>query len=189
MTRLPLCQARTRADRRLQHVVVETKHHLRNPIVVVREPQVTYGFFSQIMSYILSMLICVDIILLDNLLQYFMLIAMIDLYRTCDSTAVLICKSLVMFMSYSWIKVKLKVLIFPTIQKPYYRYFSFMPGFVDTLKPARGLSRILCNISVFLSSRTEHHRFHSDSPASQLTEHVQSTIEAIARLAQPPKLH
>jgi hypothetical protein len=27
------------------------------------------------------------------------------------------------------------VLIFPTIQKPYCRHFSFMAGFVDALKP------------------------------------------------------
>jgi hypothetical protein len=30
---------------------------------------------------------------------------------------------------------KLKVLIFPTIQKPYCRHFSFMAGFVDALRP------------------------------------------------------
>jgi hypothetical protein len=40
-----------------------------------------------------------------------------------------------MFMIYPWIKIKLKVLIFPTIQKPYYRHFSFMTGFVDALRP------------------------------------------------------
>jgi hypothetical protein len=34
------------------------------------------------------------------------------------------------------IKIKLKVLIFSTIQKPYYRHFSFIAGFVDALKPA-----------------------------------------------------
>jgi hypothetical protein len=42
------------------------------------------------MSYILNMLICVGIILLDNLLQCLLFIAMIDLSRTCDSTASLI---------------------------------------------------------------------------------------------------
>jgi hypothetical protein len=60
---------------------------------------------------------------------------MIDLSRTCDSSAILICNALVMFMIYPWIKIKLKVLIFSTIQKPYFRYFSFMAGFVDALKP------------------------------------------------------
>jgi hypothetical protein len=39
-----------------------------------------------------------------------------------------------MFMIYPWIKIKLKVLIFPTIQKPYYRHFSFMAGFIDALR-------------------------------------------------------
>jgi hypothetical protein len=61
---------------------------------------------------------------------------MIDLSRTCDSTATLICIALVMFMFYSWIKIKLKPLVFPTIKKPYCRHFSFIAGFVDALKPA-----------------------------------------------------
>jgi hypothetical protein len=38
---------------------------------------------------------------------------MIYLSRTYGSTAILICNALVMFMIYSWIKIKLKVLIFP----------------------------------------------------------------------------
>jgi hypothetical protein len=74
------------------------------------------------MSYILNMLICVYMILLDNLL----FITVIDLSRTCDSTVILIYNALVMFMIYPWIKIKLKVLIFPTIQKTYCRHFSFM---------------------------------------------------------------
>jgi hypothetical protein len=59
----------------------------------------------------------------------------IDLFRTCDSTNILICNALVMFMIYLWIKIKLKVLLFPTIQKPYCMHFSFMDGFIDALKP------------------------------------------------------
>jgi hypothetical protein len=51
------------------------------------------------MSFILSMIICVGVILLD-LLQYLICIVMIDLSTTCDSTIILICNSLVMFMSY-----------------------------------------------------------------------------------------
>jgi hypothetical protein len=78
------------------------------------------------MSYILNMLICVYMILLDNLLQYLLFITVIDLSRTCDSTVILIYNALVMFMIYPWIKIKLKVLIFPTIQKTYCRHFSFM---------------------------------------------------------------
>jgi hypothetical protein len=66
------------------------------------------------MSYILNMLIYVGMILLDNLLQYLLFIVVIDLSITCDSLATLIYNALVMFMSYSLIKIKLKVLIFPT---------------------------------------------------------------------------
>jgi hypothetical protein len=61
---------------------------------------------------------------------------MIDLSRTCGAAASLIYYALVMFMIYKWIKIKLKVLIFPTIQKPYYRHFSFMAGFVNALRPS-----------------------------------------------------
>jgi hypothetical protein len=81
------------------------------------------------------MLICVGMILLDNLLQCLLFIAMIDLSRTCDSIATIVCTALVMFMIYSWIKIKLKVIIYPTIQKPYCRHFSFMVVFVDALRP------------------------------------------------------
>jgi hypothetical protein len=42
----------------------------------------------------------VGIILLDNMLQCFLFIAMINLSRTYDSTAILICNALVMFMIY-----------------------------------------------------------------------------------------
>jgi hypothetical protein len=56
------------------------------------------------MSYILNMLICVGIILLDNLLQCLLFIVIIDLSRTCGSTPSLICNALLMFMIYSWIK-------------------------------------------------------------------------------------
>jgi hypothetical protein len=87
------------------------------------------------MSYIFNMLICVGMILLDNLLQYFLFIAMIDLSRTCGTATILICYALVMFMIYSWIKIKPKVLIYLLIQKPYCRHFSFVAGFVDTLRP------------------------------------------------------
>jgi hypothetical protein len=105
MARLPL--RRTCAEgRRLQRELRQAKHRL--------QPNVTYGFSAQNMSYILNMLICVGMILLDNLLQYLLFIAMIYLSRTCDNTASLICYALVMFKIYPWIKIKLKVLIFPT---------------------------------------------------------------------------
>jgi hypothetical protein len=85
------------------------------------------------MSYILNVLICVEMILLDNLLQCFLFIVVIDLSSTFNITTVLIYKSLFMFMIYVWIKIKLKVLISPTIQKPYCVHFSLMAGFVDVL--------------------------------------------------------
>jgi hypothetical protein len=50
------------------------------------------------------MFICVGMILLDNLLQYLLFIAVIDIFRTYDSTTSLICIILLMFMIYSWIK-------------------------------------------------------------------------------------
>jgi hypothetical protein len=60
---------------------------------------------------------------------------MIDLSRTYGTATSLICYALVMFMIYSYIKIKLKVLIYLSIQKPYCRRFSFMDGFVDSLRP------------------------------------------------------
>jgi hypothetical protein len=75
-------------------------------------------------------------ILLDSLLQYFLFIIVIDLSSTFDSIIVLICNLLFMFMTYFWIKINIKVLIFPTIQKSYFRHFSLMAGFVDALRLA-----------------------------------------------------
>jgi hypothetical protein len=109
--------------------------HRLHPVIIVREPQVTYGSCSQIMSYMFNMLICVGMIFLDNLPQCFMFIAMIDLSRTCGIAASLIYYAMVIFMIYHWIKIKLKVLIFSTMQKPYCRHFSFMAEFVDALRP------------------------------------------------------
>jgi hypothetical protein len=62
-------------------------------------------------------LICVCMILLDNLLQCLMFITVIDLSRTCDSISTLIYNASVIFMIYSWIKIKLKVIINPTVLK------------------------------------------------------------------------
>jgi hypothetical protein len=60
----------------------------------------------------------------------------IDLSSTFDNATVSTYNSLFMFMIYFWIKIKLKVQIFPTIQKPYCRHFSFMAGIVDALRLA-----------------------------------------------------
>jgi hypothetical protein len=46
------------------------------------------------------MLIYAGMILLDNLLQYLLFIAMIDLYRICGTAATLIYNALVMFIIY-----------------------------------------------------------------------------------------
>jgi hypothetical protein len=43
----------------------------------------------------------------------------------------------VMVMIYLRINLKLKLLFFPSIQKPYNRNFSFMAGFVDALRPEK----------------------------------------------------
>jgi hypothetical protein len=124
MVHLPL--HRTQAEgHRLQHKLRQDDRRL-HPIIIVKEPPVTYGSYSQIMSYIFNMWICVDMILLDNLLQCLLFITVIDLSRTCDSIATLNWNALVMFMIYSWIKIKLKLLIYPTILKPHRRHFSFM---------------------------------------------------------------
>jgi hypothetical protein len=70
------------------------------------------SYCSQIMSYIFNMLIRACMILLDNLLQCLLFIAMIDLSGTYDTVTSLIYYALVMFMIYSWIKIKPKVLIY-----------------------------------------------------------------------------
>jgi hypothetical protein len=85
--------------RRLQRELRQAEHRLQ-PIVVIKEPQVTYGYCSQIMSYIFYMLIYVSMILLDSLIQYLLFIAMIDLSRIYGTTASLICYALVIFMIY-----------------------------------------------------------------------------------------
>jgi hypothetical protein len=75
----------------------QSAHSLQEPTAIEED---TYVFNSTIMSYILNRLICVGIILLDNLLQWFLLIVVIDLSRTCEDTTILIYNLLVMFMSY-----------------------------------------------------------------------------------------
>jgi hypothetical protein len=50
------------------------------------------------MSYLLDMLIYVGMIFLNNLFQCLLFITVIDLSRTYDSTASLICNALLMLM-------------------------------------------------------------------------------------------
>jgi hypothetical protein len=85
--------------RRLQRELHQANCRL-HMVIIVKKLQVTYGSCSQIMSYIFNMLICVGMILLDNMLQYLLFIDMIDLSRTCCTHASLICYALVMFMIY-----------------------------------------------------------------------------------------
>jgi hypothetical protein len=66
MAHLPLRRTHAKGHR-LQCELYQVNRRLYL-IVIVKEPQVTYGFSSQIMSYILDMLISVDVILLYNLL-------------------------------------------------------------------------------------------------------------------------
>jgi hypothetical protein len=99
MARLPLHRSRAEGHR-LQRELRQADHCL-HPVVIVRKLQVTYGSCSQIMSYIFNMLIRICMILLDNLLQCFLFIAMIDLSRIYDTATILICYALVMFMIYS----------------------------------------------------------------------------------------
>jgi hypothetical protein len=63
------------------------------------------------MSFILDILICVGMILLDSLLQCFLFIAVIHLSSTFDTVVHSIYNLLFMFIIYFWIKIKLKVLI------------------------------------------------------------------------------
>jgi hypothetical protein len=72
MARLPLHRSHAEGHR-LQRELHQADHRLY-PVVIVKEPQVTYGSFSQIISYIFNILICVVMILLDNLLQCFLLL-------------------------------------------------------------------------------------------------------------------
>jgi hypothetical protein len=77
MTHLPLRQTRVEGHR-LQRELRQAQHHL-HPIIIIKEPQVTYNFSSQIMSYILNMFIYVGMILLVNLLQCLLFVAAISL--------------------------------------------------------------------------------------------------------------
>jgi hypothetical protein len=84
----------------LQRKLHQADHRL-HLVIIVKELQVIYGSCSQIMSYIFNMLICVGMILLDNLLQCFLFITMINLSRTSSTATSLIYYALVMLMIYS----------------------------------------------------------------------------------------
>ena len=87
------------------------------------------------MFFILAIMICYSMIVLDSMVQSVFSLVIIDLCRSSIDISSLICYLSIIFMVYSWIKIKLKVLIYPTTQKPYCRHFSFMAVFVDALRP------------------------------------------------------
>jgi hypothetical protein len=60
ITHLPLYRTRVEGHRLQANFI--------GPIIIVKEPQITYVCSCQIMSYILDILTCVGMILLDNLL-------------------------------------------------------------------------------------------------------------------------
>jgi hypothetical protein len=116
--------------------------------------------------------ICISIILLDNLLQCLICIFLINLSSTYDYIVVFICKSLVMLMSYFWIKIKLKVILYPIIQKPYCRHFGFMARFLHALWPTPFTSvhfkRWQVRVTLWLNALNVLLVFE-DKPEAQLT--------------------
>jgi hypothetical protein len=101
-THLPLRQSRAEPRR----IYRELHQSVCGPqeSTIVKED--TYILNSQIMSYILNLLICVDIIMLDSLLQCFLFIDVIDLSSTFDAIVGSIYSLLFMFIIYFWIKIK-----------------------------------------------------------------------------------
>jgi hypothetical protein len=104
-------------------------HRCRHLCLVIPITQDTYDSLSLTMLFIPSM-IWLGLILL---LQYFILNCVMSIFRFIR----FLYTTFIMVMIYLWINLKLKFLIFPTIQKPYCRNFSFMAGFVDALRPEK----------------------------------------------------
>jgi hypothetical protein len=115
MTHLPLCWAHT-DHCHLQCTIIQNERRLLAS-TVIKEQEALYVLFLTIMSFIMNLMICVGMILL-YLLQCLFNIVVIDLFSTSDSVVVSFFNSLVIFMIYFWIKIKLKVLLFPTIATP-----------------------------------------------------------------------
>jgi hypothetical protein len=111
-------QARGGADRR---------RGLLYPVIPVSLK--TYGFLSLTMSFIPSM-IWLWLILL---LQYFILNHLISMFTYVRFLYAIF----FMVMIYLRINLKSKLLFFLSIQKSYYRNFSFMARFVDALRPEK----------------------------------------------------
>jgi hypothetical protein len=91
----------------------------------------TYGFLSLTISFKPSM-IWLELILL---LQYFILNHLFSMFTYVRFLYAIF----VMVMIYIRINLKMNLLFIPSIQKLYYRNFSFMAGFVDALRPEKFL--------------------------------------------------
>jgi hypothetical protein len=61
----------------LHHVITQTKHRLVHS-TVIKDEEPFYVLFSQIMSYILHIMIYIGMILLDNMFQCILFIVVID---------------------------------------------------------------------------------------------------------------
>jgi hypothetical protein len=61
----------------LHHVIAQTKHRLVHS-TVIKDEEPFYVLFSQIMSYILHIMIYIGMILLDNMFQCILFIVVID---------------------------------------------------------------------------------------------------------------
>jgi hypothetical protein len=69
------------------------------------------------------------------LLQYFILNHLFSMFTSVRFLYAIF----VMVMIYIRINLKMNLLFIPSIQKLYYRNFSFMAGFVDALRPEKFL--------------------------------------------------
>jgi hypothetical protein len=105
----------------------DCRRRLLYPIILVR--QETYGFLSLTMFFIPSM-VWLELILL---LKYYILNHLMSMFRYVRFLYVIF----FMVMIYLQINLKLKLLFFPSIQKPYYKKFSFIAGFIDALRPEK----------------------------------------------------
>jgi hypothetical protein len=94
--RLPLHRS-CAEPRRINHELCQFACGLQKSTTIKED---TYILNSQIMSYILNILIYVGMIPLDSLLQWFLFVVMIDLSGTFESTVVSIFNLLFMFVIY-----------------------------------------------------------------------------------------
>ena len=108
--RLPL--RRVGATRRREQRRAADRRQLLYPTPIVKKE--TYDLLSQIMFSILAIMICCSLIVLDSMVQSVFSLVIIDLCRSSIDISSLICYLSIIFMIYSWIKIKLKVLIYST---------------------------------------------------------------------------